>query len=121
MRWIASAEIANSLYGDNWTSMVQDVIPGYFSSTYIKGEDLSDTLPTGTLVSYDDDYYYIDNGNKRKFVDNNIFEKNNFNYDFVLGIDNIDIFPNGLEILDTEESIATYDVTIDINFPDDSA
>ena len=119
LRWISSGETAANLYGESWTSMVQDVIPGYFSSTYIKGQDLSNTLPTGTLIGQGNSYYYIDNGNKRKFIDTSTFEKNNFNYDFVLDIDNPDDFPNGLDILDEEEAIATYDVFIEIVFPDD--
>ena len=75
LRWVPSEEVAINLYGESWYTIVQDIIPGYFSSTYIKGQDLSDTLPTGTLVSHDNFYYYIDNGDKRKFIDTNAFEK----------------------------------------------
>jgi len=78
LRRIPSAEIAEELYGDNWGSMVQDIIPGYFSSSYTLGVDLSDKLPTGTLVKEEDedDIYYIDSGIKKKFLDNTVFESN---------------------------------------------
>lgn len=69
LRLIPSMEIGNTLFGANWLTKVQDVIVSFFSSSYTMGEDLSDTLPTGTLAKEEGNttIYYIDNGTKRAF------------------------------------------------------
>ena len=65
LRHIPSEKVAKELFGDDWYEKVVDVLPGFFSSTYKVGEELSDTLPNGYLVTYGSKYYYIENGKKR--------------------------------------------------------
>ncbi len=121
LRWLPSAEIASNLYGDDWMSMVQDIIPGYFSSSYTKGEDISDRLPTGTVVQDGNttNYYYIDGNTKRKFLDKSTLEKNNFRYDYILSRYDLDNYADGEPILDREESIASYYVGSDSSVIDE--
>lgn len=64
-RWIPSEKIAKELFGNNWVSRVIDVLPGFFATTYSIGDDLSNTLPNGSVVTYGGKYYYIENGQKR--------------------------------------------------------
>ena len=80
LRWLPSAEIAVALYGANWANLVQDIIPGYFASSYTKGEDIESMLPNGTIVREESSniYYYIIDGQKRKFLDTSTLAKNNF-------------------------------------------
>ncbi len=86
VRWITDEATAISLFGANWASRVQDVIPGYFSSSYTVGDDMGNTLPTGSLVMEPggSTYYYIENGTKRPFASADAFEANGFDYDNVL-------------------------------------
>jgi hypothetical protein len=67
IRWVPTEEVAINLYGDNWNTRVQDVIPGYFVVSYTKGVDLADTLPTGTIVKNNNNYYYIEEGKRKSF------------------------------------------------------
>ncbi|MBU1202774.1 hypothetical protein KKH39_01895 [Patescibacteria group bacterium] len=120
LRWIADTQTAENLFGMDWSKQIQDIIPGYFSSSYIKGEDLSDTLPTGTLVQEGNtsNYYYIENGQKRKFLDTSTFIKNNFDFDFVYSRYDLDNYPNGDDILDKEDKLSVYYLgTVEDNLP----
>lgn len=69
LRWIPTEEVAISLYGINWYTRVQDVIPGFFSTSYYPGESLADTLPNGTIVRLrnTNQYFYIENGQRIVF------------------------------------------------------
>jgi hypothetical protein len=80
LRHITSPAMARSLYGDNWQRLVQDVITGYFASTYSKGSSLNDLFPTGTLAKEPDNdtIYYIENGKKRPFSSLAAFNANYF-------------------------------------------
>lgn len=120
LRWIPNSQVAEELFGKDWFFQVQDIIPGYFSSSYIKGDDLSDTLPTGTLVrdGNSSDYYYIDNGQKRKFLDISTFKKNNFNLNFVQSRYDLDHYPDGDGIIDKEDTLSLYYLgTVEDNLP----
>lgn len=69
LRHIPTAEIAEKLYGFDWYKRVQDVSPGFFSSSYTIGEELGDVYPTGAIVQdrVTQGYYYIKDGAKNKF------------------------------------------------------
>src|SRR3989339_484668 len=70
LRYIPNSDTARNLYGDKWTSLVQDVIVGYFFTSYNSdGEVMDAKLPNGTLVKArnSDTIYYLENGQKRPF------------------------------------------------------
>lgn len=106
---IPSEEVAIAIYGEDWGSMVQDVIPGFFSSSYSDGAcELSDMLPDGTVVMMGETYYYIENGMKRPFASADAFEANNFSYDFVLEVDDLSDYSDGESITGEEEALAGF-------------
>lgn len=108
-RWIPTAEVAEALYGANWGSRVMDVIPGFFSSSYTAGSDLSNTLPTGTIAMEQggSTYYYISNGTKRPFSSMDAFEANNFNLDNVL-VTSLSSYSAGTSITGEEIALSGY-------------
>ncbi|MBT4849353.1 hypothetical protein HON36_00700 [Candidatus Parcubacteria bacterium] len=112
LHWISTGEIAQNLYGPNWTSMVQDILPGYFSSSYTKGDDLENILPTGALIKNQGIYYYIQDGKRRKMLDTSTFEKNNFNFNFLLELDDVSAYANGQDIIEEEEELAGFHVPV---------
>ncbi|RJQ34288.1 hypothetical protein C4566_02290 [Candidatus Parcubacteria bacterium] len=91
LRWIPTEQIAVSLYGSNWATRVQDVIPGFFSTSYSLGSDLSDTLPNGTIVRVrnTNTYYYIENGQKIVFTG-----QQNYNSEDIVEVDNVANYPD---------------------------
>ncbi len=112
LHWVSTGEIAENLYGPNWTSMVQDILPGYFSSSYTKGDDLASILPTGALIKSQEVYYYIEDGKKRKMLDSSTFEKNNFNFNFVLEINDVSAYTNGPDITEEEQELASFHIPV---------
>jgi len=100
IRWIKTSEIAEDLYGVNWGSFVQDVLPGFFSSSYTLGTDMSTKLPTGTIIKEigGNDYYFIDNGFKRQ-LSTQALEDNNINTTFAVELDNVEEYLNGLNVV----------------------
>ena len=113
IRWIPTEEIARNLYGDTWYMRVQDVIPGYFSTSYHTGEDLSNTLPTGTIarIKNTNTYYYIDNGQKR--VSTNY---QNYHQEDIVEVDNLDNYTDE----STDTTTNTNGVTTDSDTSDNS-
>ncbi|MDP2812734.1 MAG: S8 family serine peptidase [bacterium] len=69
LKYIPSEDMAKKLYGNNWYRLVQDVLPGFFASSYKIDGELDGKYPTGTLVKdmQTIKYYYIENGLKRPF------------------------------------------------------
>ena len=107
LHWIPTSEIAEELYGEIWYTMVQDVIPGYFSSSYTMGADLSDKHPEGTLIKYINDIYYVWEENMiRLFVNSDSFEANRFDYDDVVDVDDISGYTAGESITGEETLLA---------------
>lgn len=123
LRWISSEEIAKALYGENWSDLVQDIIPGYFSSSYTKGADISSTLPSGTVVKerLATTYYYIDNAKKRKFIDLSTLSKNNFYPYQAVEANDLSAYANGDDIVDVEEALFKFKPVDDIIFEDDDS
>ncbi len=115
--WIPTEEVAVGLYGDNWGSMVMDVIPGYFSSSYSTGDELSDMYPTGTLVQMGETIYYIDGSTKRAFANADAFEANNFSYDNVLDVDDLSDYTDGDSITGEEMELSGFMPSEDDDVP----
>jgi|GEM_PF-5120479 hypothetical protein len=107
-RWIPSSEVAVSLYGDSWTSLVQDVIPGYFSSTYTAGDDLSDTHPDGTVLSNEQTLYYVEDSRVRPFSDVASLTANNLNQSYAIEVADISNYTIGDPITSQETPISSY-------------
>jgi len=86
IRWLPTEAVAKTLYGDAWYLRVQDVIPGYFSTSYSLGSELSDTLPSGTIIreKNTNNYYYIENGQKRIST-----EYNNYHSEDIVEVDDV--------------------------------
>lgn len=100
IRWIKNESIAKNLYGDDWGLLVQDVLPGYFSSSYELGDDMADFLPTGTIVKEKTgtDYYYIENGLKRKVTSLSVLNLNNISLSQALEVDDLSAYKEGAPV-----------------------
>ena len=105
--WIPTAEVAEALYGANWGSMVMDVIPGFFSS-YADGADLSDTYPNGTLLQLGEDMYYVVDGDVRTFADSDAFDANNFDYDNLIEVADVDAYGTGESVTGEETGLSGF-------------
>ena len=108
IRWIPSETIARNLFGDNWQQKVQDVIPGFFAISYTRGEDLSDKLPTGTLIKNGENYYYIDGNTKRKFDSLSVLAANGFKIEDAINVTDLSKYSSGINISDFDEDVANY-------------
>lgn len=108
LRWIPDEATAIDLYGSAWASMVRDVIPGYFSSSYTTGADLADEYPTGTLVKVGETVYYIDEGAKRPFANADAFEANGFDWDNVMTVTDLSAYDDGSSITGEEEALSGF-------------
>ncbi|MCD4705062.1 hypothetical protein K8R66_03220, partial [bacterium] len=89
LRYLPSEDIAKTLYGDDWSSLVVDIPATLFTTTYTKGDNLDNTLPNGTIVKQKDTngYYYIQDGQKRVFTTGEAFENNKFRFKDALELD----------------------------------
>lgn len=108
VHWIPDEATAVALYGSTWYTKVQDVIPGYFSSSYTSGTNLSTTLPDGTIVSSGGNRYYIEDGAKRPFASADAFEANNLKEANLLAVADLSGYPDGESITGEETSISGY-------------
>lgn len=78
LRWVKTEEVAKGLWGSAWGKMVKDV-PDAFFTNYTVGSPLDTAkYPSGSLVKDGSDWYYVDNGMKRK-VTTATFASNHFN------------------------------------------
>lgn len=107
LRWLPSAQIAENLYGQNWAARVQDIIPGYFGTSYVIASDISDTLPDGAIVTEGSgqDYFYIYQGTKRRFVSEDAFDINRLNFDNVLVVSDLSGYASGQPISREEKEL----------------
>ena len=108
LRLIPDADTAAAVYGDGWGAMIQDVIPGYFLSSYTTGSDLDTTFPTGTLVQLGEDVYYVDGSTTRLFTGADEFEANNFDWDNVIVVEDLDDYTDGETITGEETDLSGY-------------
>lgn len=108
LHWIPTAAVAEDLYGANWGSRVMDVLPGYFSSTYTTGSDLSDMYPSGTLLQMGEDMYYVDGTDVRPFADADAFEANNFSYANLIEVSSVAGYGTGESITGEEAALSGW-------------
>jgi len=107
LRWIPSEAKARELFGDDWYTRIMDVLPGFFASSYKVGNEISDTLPDGYLVTDGSKYYYIENGKKRLISRENL-SLNNLKEVNALRIKNINRYGDDNSINDKRDSIANF-------------
>jgi len=109
LRYIPSEDVAKSLYGDDWSSLVVDIPATLFTTTYTKGLELSNILPDGTIVKQKDTngYYYIQDGQKRVFTTGEAFINNKFRFKDALELD-ISSYESGTSIQDKEDELVGY-------------
>ncbi|MBU1203317.1 hypothetical protein KKH39_04735 [Patescibacteria group bacterium] len=108
LHWIPTAEVAETLYGATWYTRVLDAIPGYFSSSYTSGSDLSNTYPDGTLLKMGSDYYYVEGGMVRPFADGDAFEANGFVYSNAVTVSSVSGYSTGESITGEEAALSGY-------------
>ena len=108
LHWIPTATVAEDLYGANWGSMVMDVIPGYFSSSYTTGSDLSDMYPTGTILKMGEDMYYVDGTDVRPFADADAFEANGFAYANLITVSSVSAYGTGESVTGEESELSGF-------------
>lgn len=112
LRWIPTDTIAKSLYGDNWTSRLVDVIPGFFSSSYkATGADVSTTYPKGTVVKMGSTMYYIDGTTKRAFANDAAFTANGYKTADLVTVTSLTGYTDGTSITGAESAIKDFTPT----------
>lgn len=108
IRWITTEAVASSLYGANWATRVQDVIPGYFSSSYTAGADLTTAMyPTGSLVKVGTTTYYVDGTTRRPFANDAAFAANNFKTTDVITATSMTGYTDGSSITGAESALTS--------------
>ena len=105
-RWIKTEEIANTLYGDNWATRVDDLSDAFFTH-YSVGDTLeSPHHPDGTVIQYEESgpKYVVWHGTQRKLSDAS-FQDNGFSEEDVLFISDGSVsYPPGKSISTAEAS-----------------
>ncbi|MFA6467014.1 MAG: MopE-related protein, partial [Patescibacteria group bacterium] len=107
LRHIPSEAKARELFGDDWYTRVIDVLPGFFASSYRLGEEVTDLLPNGYLVTDGSKYYYIENGKKRPMTEKSL-KLNNLKESDALRIKNIAKYGDDDSIYEREESLVNF-------------
>jgi len=110
LRWVTTEAVAESLYGAEWWSKIQDVPDPFFVNYDSSGADITDaTYPDGVLVSETGGTttYYIEDSTKRPIADETAFNANNFNWDYVLTASSLSGYTDGTSITGYVEAIAT--------------
>lgn len=108
IHWVPSEAIAVALYGASWYKNVMDVIPGYFSSSYTLGADLSDKYPSGTLLQMGENMYVVDGTSVRPFADADAFEANNFVYANLIEVASISGYTTGESVTGEEAGLSGF-------------
>ena len=107
IRWLKNETIAKNLYGNSWATLVQDILPGYFSTSYTVGSELSDKLPEGTVIKQigDKDYYIIENGLRRK-LSAQAFTDNRLQFKYAIELNDLSDYPEGSGVSGEEDHIS---------------
>ena len=107
--WVKDEESAKKIYGETWNKKIDDLLASLFVSTYHQDPacDLSinSPYPSGTLVSFNDKPYYIDNGNAR-IIPGDAWSGNRFRAEFLISIVNLNGYALGAAVGNTEFSHA---------------
>lgn len=112
LRWIPTDTIAKALYGNNWTSRLVDVIPGFFSSSYkATGADISDKYAKGTVVKMGTTYYYIDGTSKRAFANDAALTANGYVAADAVAVTALTGYTDGTSITGAESAIKDFTPT----------
>jgi len=116
LRWITSEANAIALWGANWAKMVNDVIPGYFASTYTVGADLGTMYPTGALIQMTGDatIYYVDGTTKRPFATGDAFTVNAFDFAFVAKTSSVSGYTTGSSITGAESALSSISASANV-------
>ena len=115
IRHIPSESAAKSLFGNNWSQSVQDVITGFFSVSYRLGDPLAGSWPTGSVVKYNQDYYYLIGQTKRKFTSISVIRLNNLYPSEAWIASDLNAYQNGYPIINQEKYLATFRPNINTN------
>ncbi|PLX24503.1 hypothetical protein C0580_04985 [Candidatus Parcubacteria bacterium] len=107
LRRIPNEKKARELFGEDWSSRVVDVLPGFFATTYQMGDEVSDTLPNGYLITDGKKYYYVENGEK-SLMTKEALRLNNLKEDNALRISNINRYKNKASIAVKKRSLANF-------------
>lgn len=108
-RWIPTDTIAKALYGNNWTSRLVDVIPGYFTAYKTTGTtDVSDKFVTGTVVKMGTMYYYIDGTTKRAFASDAAYTANGYMASDAVVVESLASYTDGSSITGAEAAIKDF-------------
>lgn len=107
LRRIPNEAKARELFGDDWANRVVDVLPGFFATTYQMGDEVSDTLPNGYLITDGNKYYYVENGEK-SLMTKEALRLNNLKEDNALRIKNINRYKNKAAISVQKRSLANF-------------
>ncbi len=112
LRWIPTDTVAKALYGNNWTSRLVDVIPGFFSSSYkATGADISDKYAKGTVVKMGTTYYYIDGTTKRAFANDAALTANGYTAADAVAVTALTGYTDGTSITGAESAIKDFTPT----------
>jgi hypothetical protein len=87
--------------------MVQDVIPGFFSSSYTIGLDLDGKYPTGSLVQSGETIYYINGNTMRPFANSDVVISNGFKLTDIIKTTVLSGYTAGSSIAGLESPIAS--------------
>lgn len=115
LRHIASESAARNLFGSDWTKRVQDVITGFFSVSYRIGDPLGSTWPSGSLIKYNQDYFYLIGKTKRKFANISVIRINNLFPSEAWIATNLDGYTDGYPVIALEKALATFNPQINEN------
>ncbi len=116
LRWVPDEATALALYGSNWNKRINDVIPGYFSSTYTLGATLGSTFPSGSLIQKTGEatIYYVDGTEIRPFATGDAFEANGFDFGWVVTVSSLTGYTTGSSITGEESELSSIQASANI-------
>ena len=101
LRHVSTEEVATGLFGADWANRVDDV-PDAFFTNYKTGNPITTvTAPKGSVVSVDNETFYINNeGKAQKLVGENALAQNRFRANYTLSLS-----ADAISSLETAEDI----------------
>src|SRR3989344_3117680 len=109
LRWVTDEASAAALWGANWNKRINDVIPGYFASTYTVAANLGSTYPTGSLIQKTGDptVYYVDGTTIRPFATGDAFDANGFDWADIVMTASLTGYTTGSSITGEESALSS--------------
>ncbi len=117
LRWIPSEQAAKDLFGSMWNKRINDVIPGYFASTYTVGSDLGSKWPMGCLVQKTGEatiYYTSADGVIRPFASMDAFNANGFDSQFIINVASTAGYSTGSSITGEESALSSINASSNV-------